>query len=59
MDSDLLHHYSEHPEFNHVIGEVLQKKFDQNIMSEAKKSKFVTCESQAEALYVILKLKKK
>ncbi len=58
VNSDLLFNCSKHPEFNNVIEDVLQKKFDENIMNKAKNSKLVTNESQAEALYVILKLKK-
>jgi len=47
--------WQEHPNYDDVIEEVLHNSFDEDLMSVALlKTK---TESQAEALYVILKLK--
>lgn len=44
-----------HPDYDAVIDEVISLNYDENIIAEAvKRSK---TESQAEALYVLLKLK--
>jgi len=46
----------DHPEYENTIDEVVKKKFDKSLMNEALK--ISVRESRAEALYVLLKLKK-
>jgi len=55
MDKSLLLNVKEHPDYEAVIEEVLQKKFDKELMAKALRS--AKSESQAEAIYVLLKLK--
>ncbi len=47
--------WQDHPSYNEVIEEILQNNFDEDIMNKALLR--AKSESQAEALYVILKLK--
>ncbi len=55
MDKSLLLNVKKHPDYEAVIEEVLQKKFDKELMAKALKT--AKSESQAEAIYVLLKLK--
>jgi len=55
MDKSLLLNYRGHQDYERIIDEVIFKKIDEEIMDEALK--FSKNESQAEALYVLLKLK--
>lgn len=55
MDKSLLLNFKKHPDYEAVIEEVLQKKFDKELMAKALRS--AKSESQAEAIYVLLKLK--
>jgi len=55
MDKTLLLSYKRHQDYERVIDELISKSFDEDIMNEAIKSS--KNESQAEALYVLLKLK--
>jgi len=45
-----------HPDYDAVIDEVISHDYDQKIMAEAVKR--AKTESQAEAIYVVLKLQK-
>ena len=55
MDKSVLLNYRGHQDYERIIDEVILKKIDEEVMDEALK--FSKNESQAEALYVLLKLK--
>ncbi len=57
MDTTVLLNAKEHPEYEEIITEVLNKKFDLKLMDKALS--YAKRESQAEAYYVLLKLSQK
>jgi len=59
MDIPSMDSINKHPDYESTIEELINNNFDKTLMAQAAKvAKMVDRESQAEAIYVFLKLKR-
>jgi len=59
MDIPSMDSINKHPDYESTIEELINNHFDKTLMAQAAKvAKMVDRESQAEAIYVFLKLKR-